>query len=65
MDTPFRNMNVLEDLLNELTDTTQLCIASNLTIHNAWIQTHSIIDWREKAYDLSKIPTVFLIGTGQ
>ena len=65
MDTPFRNMNVLEDLLNELTDTTQLCIASNLTIHNAWIQTHSVIEWREKAYDLSKIPTVFLIGTGQ
>jgi 16S rRNA (cytidine1402-2'-O)-methyltransferase len=65
MDTPFRNMNVLEDLLNELTDTTQLCIASNLTIHNALIQTHSVIEWREKAYDLSKIPTVFLIGTGQ
>lgn len=65
MDTPFRNMNVLEDLLNELTDITQLCIASNLTTHNAWIQTRSIIEWREKAYDLSKIPTVFLIGTGQ
>jgi hypothetical protein len=42
-----------------------LCIASNLTIHNALIQTHSVIEWREKAYDLSKIPTVFLIGTGQ
>ena len=32
MDTPFRNMNVLDDLLNELADTTMLCIACNITL---------------------------------
>lgn len=62
MDTPFRNMNVLEDLLNELNDATQLCIASNLTMHDENIRTMSCVDWRENAYDLSKKPTIFGIG---
>lgn len=65
MDTPFRNMNVLEDLLNDLSDSTMLCIASSLTLPDASIKTMSIKDWREKAYDLSKVPTMFLIGTAQ
>ena len=62
MDTPYRNMNVLEDLLNELADHTQLCIASNITLHNQRIRTMSVEDWSENAYDLSKSPCVFLIG---
>lgn len=62
MDTPFRNMNVLDDLLNELSDATLLCIASNLTMPDESVWTMSVKDWREKAYDLSKKPTMFLIG---
>lgn len=65
MDTPFRNMNVLEDLLNDLSDSTMLCIASSLTLPDASVKTMSIKDWRENAYDLSKVPTMFLIGTSQ
>ena len=62
MDTPYRNMNVLEDLLNELADHTQICIASNITLHNQRVRTMSVKDWRKNAYDLSKSPCVFLIG---
>lgn len=62
MDTPFRNMHVLEDLLNELSDETLLCIASNLTIPDEHIRTMKVVEWRENAYDLSKIPALFLIG---
>lgn len=62
MDTPFRNMNVLEDLLNELNDATVLSIASNITMGDENIQTMTVVDWREKAYDLSKKPTIFSIG---
>ncbi len=62
MDTPFRNMNVLDDLLNELTDQTKICIASNITLPDESIQSMSVKDWREHAYDLSKKPTMFLIG---
>lgn len=63
MDTPFRNMNVLDDLLNELADTTQLCIASNLTLPDESVWTMSVKDWREHAYDLNKKPALFLIGS--
>jgi len=62
MDTPFRNMNVLDDLLNELADTTLICIASNITLPDESVWTMSVEKWREKAYDLSKKPTMFLIG---
>lgn len=63
MDTPFRNMNVLDDLLNELTDTTYICIASNVTLPTESIRTMTVKDWRENAYDLAKKPTMFAIGT--
>lgn len=62
MDTPFRNMNVLDDLLNELADNTELCIASNITLPDSSIRSMSVKDWRENAYDLSKKPTIFIIG---
>ena len=62
MDTPFRTMHVFEDLLNMLADDTLLCVASNLTLFNERIQTRTIKDWRENAYDLSKQPTMFALG---
>ena len=65
MDTPFRNMNVLDDMLNELADTTMLCIASNITVQYETIQTMSVKDWRENAYDISKVPAMFLIANSQ
>jgi 16S rRNA (cytidine1402-2'-O)-methyltransferase len=65
MDTPFRNMNVLEDLMSELSDSTMLCIASNITLQYESIKTMSIKEWREKTYDMSKSPAMFLIGTAQ
>jgi 16S rRNA (cytidine1402-2'-O)-methyltransferase len=65
MDTPFRNMHILEDMLNELMDETYVSIASDLTIHDESVRTMRVKDWRENAYDLSKIPTMFLIGTAQ
>lgn len=63
MDTPFRNMNVLDDLLNVLSDPTMVCIASNITLPSQDIRTMSVKNWREKAYDLSKKPAIFAIGT--
>jgi 16S rRNA (cytidine1402-2'-O)-methyltransferase len=63
MDTPFRNMHVLDDLLNELADPTLICIASDLTLLERSVKTMSVKDWRENAYDLAKKPTLFLIGT--
>ncbi|MBL4862213.1 MAG: SAM-dependent methyltransferase [Crocinitomicaceae bacterium] len=65
MDTPFRNMNVLDDLLNELPDVTMLCIASSITLPSESIRSMPIKQWREHSYDLSKKPTIFAIGKNQ
>ena len=65
MDTPFRNMNVLDDLLNELGDQTYLCIASNISLTSESIQTKTVLEWRTQAYDLNKIPVIFIIGKPQ
>jgi 16S rRNA (cytidine1402-2'-O)-methyltransferase len=62
MDTPFRNMHVLEDLLNELNDNTELCIASELTLPKEQCKTMSVSEWKKKAWNLNKIPALFLIG---
>lgn len=62
METPFRNINMLEDLLNELMDDTQLCIACDLTLPSERIQTMSVAEWRENAFDLNKRPTLFILG---
>lgn len=62
METPFRNNHLLEDLLNELLDETMLCIACNLTLPKERIQTMTVKDWRESAYDLNKLPCIFSIG---
>ncbi len=64
MDTPFRNMHVLDDLLNELHDETMICIASNLSLPDERVRSLSVRNWREHAYDLGKIPALFLIGKG-
>lgn len=65
METPFRNDNMIEDLLNELKDDTLLCIASDLTNPKERIQTMRVVDWRENAYSLNKIPAIFAIGKFQ
>lgn len=62
METPFRNNHLLEDLLNECLDTTFLCIACDLTLPTERVQTMTIAEWRENAFDLDKRPTMFLIG---
>jgi 16S rRNA (cytidine1402-2'-O)-methyltransferase len=61
METPFRNNRMLEDLLANLSSTTLLCIASNITGTDELIQTKKVADWRKKYPDLHKIPAVFLI----
>jgi len=62
METPFRNNHLLEDLLNECLDATFLCIACDLTLPTERVQTMTIAEWRENAFDLDKRPTMFLIG---
>lgn len=61
METPFRNNQLLEDLLKVLAPQTKLCIAKNITGADEMILTKTIADWKNHPVDLHKIPTVFVI----
>lgn len=61
METPFRNNQLLEDVLNTLAPQTKLCIAKNLTAADELIKTLTIGDWKKTPIDLHKFPTVFII----
>ncbi len=62
IETPYRNMNMLEDILNSLAADSRLCIACNITAEDEMIVQKKIIDWKKSIPDLDKKPTIFLIG---
>jgi len=63
MDTPFRNLQVLETILNITPKNIQLCIATNVNSSDEFIQTKPIHLWKKtKTPDIQKKPCVFIIG---
>jgi 16S rRNA (cytidine1402-2'-O)-methyltransferase len=64
MDAPYRNNQVLEDVLQTCRMETKLCIASNITCDNERINTKTIMDWSVRKPDINKMPVMFLLGTG-
>ncbi len=62
METPYRNNQILASLLKNLSPSTRLCIASDITSEQEYIKTKSIQSWRSGALpDINKKPTIFLI----
>lgn len=62
MEAPYRNNQLLEDVLTHCAGHTRLCIACNISGNNGFIQTKSIIEWRASTPDLHKQPVIFIIG---
>ena len=62
METPFRNNHLLEDLLKQCSQETNLCIAANITVENEFIYTKKIGDWKRNIPNLNKRPCMFLLG---
>lgn len=61
IETPFRNNPMLSDILSSCKNDTKLCIASNLTAEDEFLQTKTIGDWKKEELDLHKQPTLFLL----
>lgn len=62
IETPYRNNQLIEVLLETCKPATRLCIASNITLSAEWIKTKTIKDWRiTKPPDLKKQPAVFIL----
>ncbi|MBS9768738.1 MAG: SAM-dependent methyltransferase [Flavobacteriaceae bacterium] len=62
IETPFRNMQLLEAILETCHKDTKLCIACNLTAEDEFIVTKKIQEWKKALPNLHKKPTVFLLG---
>lgn len=61
IETPYRNMHLLEDILANCDNKTMLCIACDITLPTEFIKTKNIIDWKKQIPDINKRPTIFLI----
>lgn len=62
MDTPYRNMNVLEDLVANCKPTTLLCIATDINCVTEYIRTRSVAEWKNNLPQINKRPCIFIIG---
>lgn len=61
IETPYRNNKLLEDLLQILQPSTQLCIACDITLPTEFIKTKSVNDWKKNKVDLHKRPCIFIL----
>ena len=62
IETPYRNLHMLEALLSSCNANTRLCIASQVSMPDEMIVTKSISQWKQSVLpELHKKPTVFLL----
>lgn len=65
IETPYRNESLFADILNICQNSTELCIAANITMPDAFIRTKTIPEWKKFAAGknevIGKRPCVFLI----
>lgn len=62
METPFRNNQLLEAVIETCSPDLALCIAANVTAPDELIRTMPVKKWKTQKPDLHKIPAIFLIG---
>ena len=60
IETPYRNQALLKDLVANLRNETDLCVAANLTGSTESIITMTVSQWRKRQLLMEKIPSVFL-----
>lgn len=65
IETPYRNQQMLEDLIKTCSPKTKLCIAANITAPDAFIRTLTLKQWKSISTHLKmqKVPTIFLLYT--
>jgi len=61
IETPYRNNQLLQELLRNCKHATRICIAADITGDNETIKTLSVAEWKKQVPDLHKIPVVFLL----
>ncbi|MGM9738382.1 MAG: SAM-dependent methyltransferase [Candidatus Cryptobacteroides sp.] len=61
IETPYRNDSLLADILSICLPSTELCIAADITMPDAFIRTRTVGEWKRDVPSIGKRPCVFLI----
>ena len=61
IETPYRNNQLIDALLNNCQPSTKICIAVDLTGTNEIIKTRSVSEWKKHKQDFNKRPAIFLL----
>lgn len=61
IETPFRNNQLLAELIRVSKPTTKLCVAANITGDDEIILTKTVNQWKNSTLELHKIPAIFLL----
>lgn len=61
IETPYRNDVMLAALLETSSETTLLCLATDLTLPSERVETRTVARWRSARRTIGKRPTVFLL----
>jgi 16S rRNA (cytidine1402-2'-O)-methyltransferase len=62
IETPYRNNQLFEAIIQNCHPGTKLCVAVELTGPNEWIKTQSVANWKNSKPELHKKLVVFLLG---
>jgi 16S rRNA (cytidine1402-2'-O)-methyltransferase len=61
IETPYRNNQLLQELIKHCKPSAQLCIARDITGEHEFIKTATIAYWKNNLPELHKMPVVFLL----
>jgi len=61
METPYRNNQLLADILTVCKPNTHLCIACDITLETEYIKNQTIKQWKNDIPDIDKRPAIFLL----
>ena len=62
IETPYRNNQLFEAIVQNCHPSTKLCVAMELTGPDEWIKTQSVANWKNSKPELHKKLVVFLLG---
>ena len=61
IETPYRNDQLLQDLLKILDRNTEVCVACDISLPTEYIKTFTVQQWKKIKLDLHKRPAIFII----
>lgn len=61
IETPYRNQKLLALLLETCSDSTNICVACDITVASEYIETKTVKAWKHALPDINKRPAIFLL----